>query len=81
MTTDPNGGFAQLDENARKSVRVISGISFDKKLRPTPTAVGRYCLWTYPDDFDARKSDNFASFVQFRNHLNYTCEKSTNSLQ
>lgn len=45
LTTDPNGGYAQLDDNARKSVRVISGISFDKKGRSTPTAVGRYCVW------------------------------------
>jgi len=75
LTTDPNGGYAQLDEETRKTVRVISGIDFDKKGRPSPVAVGRYCVWEYPDEFDARKSDNFASFVQFRNHLNYTCEK------
>lgn len=81
MTTDSNGGYAQLDENTRKSVRIISGISFDKKGRPTPTAVGRYCVWDYSDDFDARKSDNFASFVQFRNQLNYTCEKSTSPIK
>lgn len=45
LTTDANGGYAQLDDNTRKTVRVIGGITFDKKSRPTPTAVGRYCVW------------------------------------
>lgn len=75
LTTDSNGGYAQLDENDRKSIRVLGGITFDKKARPTPTAFGRLCVWEYPDNFDARKSDNFATFVQFRNILNYSCEK------
>lgn len=75
LTTDPIGGYAQLEENERRSVRVLSGVSFDKKGRPTPTAFGRLCVWEYPNDFDARKSDNYATFVQFRGRLNYTCEK------
>lgn len=64
-----------MDENQRRSVRILSGISFDKKSRPTPTAFGRLCVWEYPENFDARKSDNYATFVQFRGQLNYTCEK------
>jgi hypothetical protein len=74
LTTDANGGYAQLDDNERRSVRILSGITFDKKGRPTPTAFGRVCVWEYPNDFDARKSDNFATFVQFRGRLNYTCQ-------
>lgn len=53
LTTDASGGYAQLDDNTRKTVRIIGGISFDKKGRPTPTAVGRYCVWVRPTHFVA----------------------------
>lgn len=74
ITDDPYGGLIkQTDEQRRKS-HVYAGVEFDKKGRPNPISVGRLCLWSYSNKRDARKSDDFHTFIQFRNSLNYSCD-------
>ncbi|XP_053202409.1 protein Skeletor, isoforms B/C-like [Panonychus citri] len=80
ITDDPMGGLDKMKEEDRKRRHVYAGIEYDRKGRPTPTASGRLCLWDYPNSMDARKSDNFHTFIQFRNKLNYTCETGSGGL-
>jgi hypothetical protein len=76
ITNDPLGGYSKYREEDRKKIAVYAGIEFDRKGRPTPTAAGRLCLWSYQKDFDPRKADSsFHTFLQFRSSLNYSCEK------
>lgn len=76
ITNDPLGGYSKYREEERKKIAVYAGIEFDRKGRPTPTAAGRLCLWSYPSEFDQRKTDSsFHTFLQFRSSLNYSCER------
>ncbi|XP_015785724.1 protein Skeletor, isoforms B/C-like [Tetranychus urticae] len=75
ITDDAMGGLVRQDDKERKKRHVYAGIDYDRKGRPTPTASGRLCLWDYPNSMDARKADNYQTFIQFRNALNYTCEQ------
>jgi hypothetical protein len=80
ITNDPSGGYVKLTDAERKKHIVYAGVDFDKKGRPSPTAAGRLCLWSYSQDHDPRKADKFISFTQFRSSLNYTCERGSASL-
>ena len=81
ITNDPLGGYSKYREEDRKKIAVYAGIEFDRKGRPAPTAAGRLCLWSYPVDFDQRKTDStFHTFLQFRSSLNYSCERGSPAL-
>lgn len=80
ITNDPSGGYVKLTEAERKKHIVYAGVEFDKKGRPSPTAAGRLCLWSYSKENDPRKADKYVSFTQFRSSLNYTCERGSASL-
>ncbi|RWS18503.1 Skeletor: isoforms D/E-like protein 1, partial [Leptotrombidium deliense] len=80
ISNDQFGGFVKYTEAERKNIQVYVGIDFDKKGRPSPTSAGRLCLWSYFSHMDPRKADDFPTFIQFRNQLNYTCERGQTSL-
>ncbi|KAI1305994.1 Protein Skeletor, isoforms B/C [Halotydeus destructor] len=80
ITNDPDGGYVKMADQERKKHSIYAGIDFDKKGRPSPTSAGRLCLWAYPEGFDARKSNRYATFTQFRGALNYTCDKGSPAL-
>lgn len=75
ITDDPAGGFIKHTEERRKSIHIYAGIEFDRKGRPSPVASGRLCHWSYPTGRDARKSDNYLTFIQFRDSLKYKCDQ------
>lgn len=80
ISTDPHGGYIKHSDSERKSIHVYAGIDFDKKGRSSPKAAGRLCSWLYAPTSDARKSDNFHSFIQFRSSLQYSCENGNPAL-
>jgi len=74
ITDDPVGGYGQLDEEARREVRVLAGVSFTRRGKPQPTAAGRLCVWKHTAG-DRRLDDDFSDFKRFRNSLHLHCDK------
>lgn len=74
ITDDPLGGLIKQTDEMRRKTHVYSGVDFDRKGRPNPTTSGRLCLWSVREGTDSRRSDDFHTFIQFRNSLNYSCE-------
>lgn len=81
ITSDPHGGYSKYKDDDKRKIHVYAGIDYDRKGRPSPTAAGRLCLWSYPDFFDPRKADTrFVTFLQFRSFLNYSCSRGSPAL-
>ncbi|KAI2795561.1 hypothetical protein BLOT_016681, partial [Blomia tropicalis] len=89
ITTDPNGGFAELSDSERKRSAIYAGIEWDRRGRPSPTTAGRLCAWRAINSigmanednsdkkyFDKRRADTnrYQNFIQYRNALDYQCE-------
>ncbi|KAF0312975.1 Protein Skeletor, isoforms B/C [Amphibalanus amphitrite] len=74
ITDDPVGGYGQLDEEARREIRVLAGVEFTRRGKPQPTAAGRLCVWKHQDTGDRRLDDDFSDFKRFRNSLRLHCE-------
>ncbi|XP_037091672.1 protein Skeletor, isoforms B/C-like [Pollicipes pollicipes] len=75
ITDDPVGGYGQLDEEARREIRVLAGVEFTRRGKPQPTAAGRLCVWKHQETGDRRLDDDFSDFKGFRNSLLLHCDK------
>ncbi|XP_076046264.1 cytochrome and DOMON domain-containing protein knickkopf [Oratosquilla oratoria] len=73
ITDEPHGGYSQLTEDQKKSVRVLAGIEYTRRGDSRPSAAGRLCLWKHMPEVDRRRDAEFTSFVRFRNSLDMQC--------
>lgn len=89
ITSDPHGGYTEQTDTERRKHHVYSGIEFDRRGRPSPTSAGRLCAWTIKGNrsseqryFDKRRADTnrYATFIQYRNALHYSCENGNAAL-
>ncbi|XP_060650374.1 protein Skeletor, isoforms B/C [Drosophila nasuta] len=73
ITDEPQGGFDRLSDAKQSEIRVLAGVEFTRRGQPKPTAAGPLCLSRYPENYDRRLDDNFATFKKFNRSLLNTC--------